>query len=183
LDFLSFLLSYFLPLCSSSSLCSSRCLGYCRRESGSSDASESDEELSGDSGVLRICFPLVFVAEEEGEFLRFFPKKRKPKTKTYRRRRCCTCLGDAAVCCDCGEGKRRREEPGSVVVPTSMCRVCARSLCLRLFDRSVGNAVKYEKFAGIACLCVCVSCLIGNLSVSNSFPSIICLFWRCVTCC
>ncbi len=118
-------------------------------------------------------------------FWDFFPKKEKKtrKTKTYRRRRRCSCLGDAAVCCDCGEGKRRREEPGSVVVPTSMCRVCARCLCLRMFYRSLGNAMKYEKFAGIACLCVCVSCLIGNLCVSHSFPSIICLFWRCVTCC
>ncbi len=34
-----------------------------------------------DSGVFWICFPLVFVAEEEGEFLRFFPQKKNQKPK------------------------------------------------------------------------------------------------------
>jgi hypothetical protein len=145
-----------------------------RGASGNSDASEY-AELSGDSGVLWICFPSVSEAHpkarmlrsrtrsslatpvscasvsrrflkqrRKANFLEFFQKEKKTrKTKTYRRRRRCSCLGDAAVCCDCGEDKRRREELGSVVVPTSMCRLCAPSLCVRLFDRSVGNATHY----------------------------------------
>jgi hypothetical protein len=34
--------------------------------------------------VLRICFPSVFVAEEEGEFLRFFHKEKTKNQKPKR---------------------------------------------------------------------------------------------------